>query len=517
MERNKQLTSIRGVILDRNRVEACTKANLEPFYDYYGALKEKYHFIDALTFNMDETSLNFAQRFKSRIIVTRSTQTAFISQADRVDSTTLVLCIPAEGKPLDSTLLWSQKTIPQEFSTLPVHGIRVACEERSFQTRKSFENMMRDYYIPEMVRRRQMLKTNIPILLIMDGHGSRLSIPFIRECRLNNVIVLILPAHTTSLTQPMDCCPCGALKRAFTREYSIRVNTNRHESPSTDAVGDTKEPIAEMTVSPSEESKIPSQPITDDDDDCCSDSDYSDIPPLPPKYQSLSDSTAYTQSASSHRRLLAEILPKALDAGLSRIAIEAGWHKSGLVPFSKSLLDALPEGSQRSPAQRGNVPNISGKVLTDPETMIKIWEWRLSQIEKLLTKKSLDKPVASALIEEQSRLKDELADLKKDVSEKALQDCSLLETDSRNAMEHLTEGAKELNDTVSPQCNVLISAPGEEVETRKRTVRPPKQDDFPDHKETISTGDIATPCGKSRRTRKDKSDPDFILWNAVEF
>ena len=112
----------------------------------------------------------------------------------------------------------------------------------------------------------------------------------------------------------------------------------------------------------------------------------------------IRDSTAYTQSASSHTRLLAEILPRALDAGLSRIAIETGWQKSGLVPFSKSVLEGLPEGFQRSPFQRGNVRNISGKVLTDHEAMIQIWEWRLSQIEKLLTKKNLDKYVASCEI-----------------------------------------------------------------------------------------------------------------------
>ena len=152
-------------IIDSIRLDACTKLNLRPFYERFNKIKTDNHIIDELVFNLDETCINFSQKYKGRTIVTSDMPPRVTAQPDRAASSTLVLCIPISGKALDSTLIWPQKMCPAEFSSFPVKGVRVQCESISWQTRASFERMMINYYIPEMINRREKLHTpNTPIL-----------------------------------------------------------------------------------------------------------------------------------------------------------------------------------------------------------------------------------------------------------------------------------------------------------------------------------------------------------------
>jgi hypothetical protein len=52
----------------------------------------------------------------------------------------------------------------------------------------------------------------VPILLILDGHGSHETLPFLEEAVRNNIHILMLPAHTTHKTQPLDVGCFGPLK-----------------------------------------------------------------------------------------------------------------------------------------------------------------------------------------------------------------------------------------------------------------------------------------------------------------
>ena len=66
--------------------------------------------------------------------------------------------------------------MPEEFRDFCVKRIRIVCGS-SWQTRQTFEQMMTQYYLPEMVHRRELLGLhNTPILLLLDG---QLSLPVI--------------------------------------------------------------------------------------------------------------------------------------------------------------------------------------------------------------------------------------------------------------------------------------------------------------------------------------------------
>jgi len=50
-------------------------------------------------------------------------------------------------------------------------------------------------------------------LLIFDGHSSRISSSVVDLALKNNVELLCLPAHTSSILQPLDVVACSSLSR----------------------------------------------------------------------------------------------------------------------------------------------------------------------------------------------------------------------------------------------------------------------------------------------------------------
>lgn len=52
-----------------------------------------------------------------------------------------------------------------------------------------------------------------PKLLIYDGHSSHISLDVIEAAILNNIHIIVLPAHTTSILQPLDVCVFKTFKQ----------------------------------------------------------------------------------------------------------------------------------------------------------------------------------------------------------------------------------------------------------------------------------------------------------------
>ena len=59
-----------------------------------------------------------------------------------------------------------------------------------------------------------------PVLLIMHGHGSQVSIDLIELARSNGVDLLCLPSHTTHILQPLDVGVFKSFKANFSKACS---------------------------------------------------------------------------------------------------------------------------------------------------------------------------------------------------------------------------------------------------------------------------------------------------------
>jgi len=92
--------------------------------------------------------------------------------------------------------------------------------------KNTFYNIMVDIFIEYVKRtREELVKLNPDIdkhaVLIVDGHKSMYDPRTLRALLKNAIILIILPAHSSHLTQPMDLRLNGILKSQFARKINI--------------------------------------------------------------------------------------------------------------------------------------------------------------------------------------------------------------------------------------------------------------------------------------------------------
>ena len=265
--------------------------------------------------------------------------------------------------------------------------------------------MMLQYYLPEMIRRRELLQEKSPILLILDGHTSRLSVDGIRLCIQFNIILLILPSHTSHITQPLDCSPNGSLKNSFAIHASKTMNHTCID------IRDVQKMEQSQMIQ-----KVDQKGDEDDDISEVGDDEAMEekVPPLPDAFFSTLGRNDYSQTSACQRRLLAAALPYALEKATSYESMRSGWKKSGLHPFDSALvLNELREG-EAVPEKKLLTPSISGKILTLPCNQITIWDWRIQQLQKELAKKDITHARRDQIQTEIGTLEDELRTIKAD-------------------------------------------------------------------------------------------------------
>ena len=57
-------------------------------------------------------------------------------------------------------------------------------------------------------------------LLILDGHGSHVTMEFIKYCDDNRILLATYPPHLTHTLQPLDVCLFGPLSTAYNTKLS---------------------------------------------------------------------------------------------------------------------------------------------------------------------------------------------------------------------------------------------------------------------------------------------------------
>jgi hypothetical protein len=61
-------------------------------------------------------------------------------------------------------------------------------------------------------------------LLILDGHGSHLTIEFIEYCDHHKILLMVLPPHSTRTLQPLDVVMFKPLSQAYLNELTTHLH-----------------------------------------------------------------------------------------------------------------------------------------------------------------------------------------------------------------------------------------------------------------------------------------------------
>ena len=176
---------------------------------------------------MDETGFSIGSTQAACVLIDARIRSKIQAQPGRQEWVTAIECICADGTVLDPLLIFRGEKLSTEW-LVPANlteGWRFSCSTRGWTSDIHGLEWLRRCFEPAT---REKANGNYRIL-ILDGHGSHETLPFISHCRLHKILLLRLPPHTSHLLQPLDVGLFGPLKKALSTETAslIQIEVSR--------------------------------------------------------------------------------------------------------------------------------------------------------------------------------------------------------------------------------------------------------------------------------------------------
>src|SRR5271163_2709452 len=184
------------------------------------ALLLKYEFLPALIYNMDEIMLD-ASEHKIKVISCASSGHPYTEEEAKLKHITLGLYISALGGYVRPLAILPVKTLPQ--LDAQVQGFfSISGQPNGFIDNSIWHAWVRDVFIPHVNNiRKNMGQPNAPVLFLVDSHSTRKHKPTKKLFADNNIIVLVFPAHSSTILQPLDLTSNGELKRLLRANFVV--------------------------------------------------------------------------------------------------------------------------------------------------------------------------------------------------------------------------------------------------------------------------------------------------------
>lgn len=196
---------------------------IEAWMDKLGDLLQKYNFPPELIFNFDETMID-ATGHKTKVLVRSHDPKPFTENDRKLQHISLGLCISASGGFICPLLILPLKYLPN-LTPQVENFFSFAGQQNGFTDNKIWHNWIEKDLIPHINKvRTQIGKPDQKALLIVDSHSTRKHQPTITLFEEHNVMVIILPAHSSTIIQPLDLSVNGEFKRLLKLRFKTRDN-----------------------------------------------------------------------------------------------------------------------------------------------------------------------------------------------------------------------------------------------------------------------------------------------------
>ena len=135
----------------------------------------------------------------------RGSKTVYCQSTGTSEHITMMCCASAAGFPHPPMIIYA-KSFPGGQYRFDGPDDTLYCKSESgWIDSELFLTWLKKIFLKYAVPQR-------PIMLLIDGHKSHLTLDAIDLCRANNVILFCLPPHTTHAPQPLDVSVFKALK-----------------------------------------------------------------------------------------------------------------------------------------------------------------------------------------------------------------------------------------------------------------------------------------------------------------
>jgi hypothetical protein len=194
--------------------------------DKLKGILDEYQIRPELLYNMDETSLEVGAGHV-KVISTKGGPRAYVDAPPASEHITLALCITAAGGVVRPLCILPLKELPR-LNPKTEQFFFISGQDNGSITKQIFENWTIGGFLPHVAQTRLAIGDSLAwALLLVDGHNSRDHMPSIIVLHVHRVVVLVLPAHSSTVLQPLDLTCNHEFKRVLGNYFISKKGESR--------------------------------------------------------------------------------------------------------------------------------------------------------------------------------------------------------------------------------------------------------------------------------------------------
>ncbi len=209
--RHPRITLRKADKLDRRRKAMSKPSVMNNHFDQLKEVLENSGLLDKPSniFNVDETGIDM-DSLTGKVVVDRNTKHPYQESRGEREHITANVCCSASGLVLPPMIIFERCFPSGHYSKCGPDSCLYGKSPNGYMDGDLFNSWFTTIFLPYTAHLR-------PAVLILDGHGSHLTIDVIDLAREHNVILYCLPPHTTHLLQPLDVSVFKSLKAYFAK------------------------------------------------------------------------------------------------------------------------------------------------------------------------------------------------------------------------------------------------------------------------------------------------------------
>ncbi|KAI0994129.1 hypothetical protein K3495_g14054 [Podosphaera aphanis] len=192
IRRSKKLSAARKAATERGEVEE----HFNRFRNEQSAKKIKPEKI----WNFDETGFRIGCLNGQLVLIWAEQKAVYLIDPENRDYVTYIEAISANGKTIPPIVILSGALLLEKFFGNNLDdGVLFAMTESGYTN-----DMLSFEWVKHFDKHTKPSNPEEWRMLVMDGHGSHVTLEFVDYCHNNKILPFLLPPHSTHLLQPLD-------------------------------------------------------------------------------------------------------------------------------------------------------------------------------------------------------------------------------------------------------------------------------------------------------------------------
>jgi hypothetical protein len=229
---NIHLISQYSTGMDANRHNADSYVKYELYFNLLQRKFAEYKLDAEHTYNMDEKGFMIGITTRAKHVFSRRMWEKGEVKASLQDGNrawiTLLACVCGNGSALPPSLIYESANNTIQSSWVEEiqsgeHSVLVSSSPSGWTNNDiglAWLQQVFDRFTKEKARRKYRL-------LILDGHGSHVTMDFINYCDQNKILLAIFPPHSTHTLQPLDVVMFKPLSTAYSKELTTHLHNGQ--------------------------------------------------------------------------------------------------------------------------------------------------------------------------------------------------------------------------------------------------------------------------------------------------